>query len=284
MSVSAGSPRVPSSSPMGISRAGREGLELLAVAAAVLAALRAAGALAAFPGPRGDHVIDSEDHHGRVRRGRDRLSPDADRLHDVLLPHVRDLAREDVHARVLVPLLVLLAELDQGVDRVQARVLRERAGDYLDSIRERLDRDLLAAADARRVVPEAEGDLRRGRAPAGDDLAILDGARNDARRVLKGPLDLVDDVLRPAANQNRYRAGVLAPRDERHLVVADLLLEHELRKAEVVLRELVHVGLLDAANSVDSLLREEVLREVVNALLAEHDRRGRLLDRLDHPP
>src|SRR5213593_2148145 len=202
MSGSAGSPRVPSSSPMGIPRARREGLELLAVAAAVLAALRSAGALADVPGPRGDHVINPEDHHRGVRRRGDRLCTDADWLHDALLPHVGDLAGEDVHARVLVPLLVLLAELDQGVDRVQARVLRERARNDLDRIRERLDRDLLAAADARRVVPQAEGDLRRGRAPARDDLPVLDGARNDTRRVLEGPLDLVHDVFRPAPDQD----------------------------------------------------------------------------------
>src|SRR2546425_11915197 len=275
----------PSSPSMGIPGPFRT-LKLLPVSAAVLAAaLRATGASPASARLRGDHVVDPDDHHGRLCCGSNRLRAYADRLHDVLLPHVGDLAGEDVHAGVLAPPLVLLAELDEGVNRVEPCVLREGAGDDLHRIRERLDRDLLAAADRGRVVPQALGDLRGGRTASRDHLAVLDRARDDAERVLEGSLDLVHDVLRPAANQDRDRKRVLGARHERHLVVADLLLVHELRVPQVHLRdlielrddlparrlrELLHVGLLHPADRIDPRLREEVLRQVVNPLLAEH--------------
>ena len=105
-------------------------------------------------------------------------------------------------------------------------------------------------------------------------------------------------MFRPAADQDRNRLRVLAARDEGHLVIADLLLVDELGVAEVVLRELVelrddlparglrqllHVGLLDPPDGVDFLLREVVLREVVDAFLAEEHVRAALPDGLDHP-
>src|SRR5207247_11022249 len=77
----------------------------------------AAGAAA---GPRRDHVVDSEHHDRRVGGGRDRLTPDPDRLDHVLLLHVGDLTGEDVHAGVLVPLLVFRSE--EHTSELQSRV------------------------------------------------------------------------------------------------------------------------------------------------------------------
>ena len=110
------------------------------------------------------------------------------------------------------------------------------------------------------------------------------------------PLDLVDDVLRAAANQDRDRLRLLAARDERHLVLADLPLLDEVGMAEVLrrhvvevddelpagrLRELLHVALLRPPDRVDALLGEVVLDEVVDPLLADDDVRAHLLDRVD---
>src|SRR3990172_7952773 len=132
----------------GASHVGKLPSELFAFASALAAfAARSCGALTASARSRGDDVIDAENHHGGVRGRGDRLGTDAPRLDDVLLPHVRHLAGEDVHARVLVPLAVLLPDRDQRVNRVQARVLRERPGYDLHPVREGLDRNLLAAAD-----------------------------------------------------------------------------------------------------------------------------------------
>src|SRR5947208_3489861 len=283
--------------PLGTSWGPRVGgtSESVAVASpfAAFPALASACAARASAGPRCDDVVDAEHHDRRVRRGRVRLGTDADRLEDVLLLHVRHFAGEDVHPGVLVPLLVLLAEFDEDVDRVESRVLRKGPGNHFHGVREGLDRDLLASADGRREVAQSQGDLRRAAPAARDDLAVLDRDRHDAGRVLEGPLDLIDDVFRPAADQDRDCLRVLAARDEGHLVIADLLLVDELGVAEVVLRELVelrddlparglrqllHVGLLDPPDGVDFLLREVVLREVVDAFLAEEHVRAALAD------
>src|SRR6266571_5075720 len=293
------SPSPDGSETMGTSEApGRGPSEIFAFAPTFAAFAALAGArTGAAAGPGCDDVVNPKHHDCRVRRRGDGLAPDADGLDHVLFLHVGDLAAEDVDPRGLVPLLVLLAQLDQDVDRVQACVLREGPWDDLDGVRERLDGDLLAPTDGRREVPERQGNLHCTRTAARDDLAVLDRDRDDARRVLEGPLELVDYMLGAPAQEDRDRLRVLASRDERHLIVADFLLVHELRETEVVLRELVelrhdfaagrfrellHVRLLDAAYCIDLLLREIVLREIVDALLAEDHGRAALPHDLDH--
>src|SRR5213594_4239652 len=161
--------------------------ELLAVAPAFAAFAALAGSRAA-PAPARpgcDDVVDPKHHDRRVRRRGNGLAPDPNRLDHVLLLHVGDFAAEHVDPRRLVPLLVLLAQLDQDVDWVETRVLREGPWDDLDGIRERFDGDLLAPADSRREVAQGEGNLHRTRTAAGDDLAVLNRDRDDARRVLE---------------------------------------------------------------------------------------------------
>src|SRR5213593_1211633 len=293
------SPSPDGSETMGTSEApGRGPSEIFAFAPTFAAFAALAGArTGAAAGSGCDDVVNPKHHDRRVRRRGDGLAPDADGFDHVLLLHVGDLAAEDVDPRGLVPLLVLLAQLDQDVNRVQARVLREGPRDDLDGVRKRLDGDLLAPANGRREVAQGQGDLHRTRTAARDNLAVLDRDRYDARRVLEGPLELVDDMLGPSAQEDRDRLRVLASRDERHLVIADLLLVDLLGEAEVVLRELVelrhdlaagplrellHVRLLDPPHRVDLLLREIVLREIVDALLAEDHSRAALPHDLDH--
>src|SRR6058998_1441732 len=292
------SPSTDGSETMGTTRPPERGpSELLAVAPiAAFAALASARASAAA-GPGCDDVVNPKHHDRGVRRRGDGLAPDPDRLDHVLFLHVGDLAAEDVDPRELVPLLVLLAQLDQDVDRVQARVFREGARNDLDGVRKRLDGDLLAPAHGRREVAQGQSNLHRTRTAAGDDLAVLNRDRDYARRVLEGPLELIDHVLGASAQEDRDRLRVLAARHECHLVIANLLLVDLLGEAEVVLRELVelrhdlaagglrellHVRLLDPANSVDLLLREVVLCEIVDALLAEDHSRAALPHDLDH--
>src|SRR5881296_3458314 len=253
------SPSPDGSETMGTTRPPERGpSELLAVAPiAAFAALAGARASAAA-GPGCDDVVNPKHHDRGVRRRGDGLAPDPDRLDHVLFLHVGDLAAEDVDPRGLVPLLVLLAQLDQDVDRVQARVFREGARNDLDGVRKRLDGDLLAPAHGRREVAQGQSNLHRTRTAAGDDLAVLNRDRDYARRVLEGPLELIDHVLGASAQEDRDRLRVLAARHERHLVIANLLLVDLLGEAEVV------------------------LREIVDALLAEDHSRAALPHDLDH--
>src|SRR5436309_1646308 len=202
------SPSPDGSETMGTSGApGRGPSELLAVAPAfaALAALAGSRAASAPARPGCDDVVDPKHHDRRVRRRGDGLAPDPNRLDHVLLLHVGDFAAEHVDPRRLVPLLVLLAQLDQDVDRVETRVLREGPWDDLDGVRERFDGDLLAPADSRREVAQGQGNLHRTRTAAGDDLAVLNRDRDDARRVLEGPLELIDHMLGAPAQEDRVR-------------------------------------------------------------------------------
>src|SRR3989454_11920620 len=83
---------------------------------AAFAALAGARASAAA-GPGCDEVVNPKHHDRGVRRRGEGLAPDPARLGHRLLLHVGDLAAEDVDPRGLVPLLVLLSQLDQDVDR-----------------------------------------------------------------------------------------------------------------------------------------------------------------------
>src|SRR6266571_2544004 len=220
------SPSPDGSETMGTSEAPRKGpSEIFAFAPAFAALAALAGArTGAAAGPGCDDVVDPKHHDRGVRRRGDCLTPDPDWLDHVLFLHVGDFAAEDVDPRGLVPLLVLLAQLNQDVDRIQARVLREGPWDDLDGVRKRLDGDLLAPANGRREVAEGQGNLHRTRTAAGDDFAVLDRDRDDARRVLERPLELIDHMLGAPTQEDRDRLRVLAARHERHLVIADLFL------------------------------------------------------------
>ena len=192
---------------------------------------------------------------------------------------------------------MLLPHLDEDVDGVQTCVLGEGPGDALHGGRVGLDGDLLPSADGCGVVAELHGDLHGGGTSAGDHHAVLDGDPDDGPGVHEGPLDLVRDVLGASAYHDGDGLGLLDAGDKGHLLVLDLLELDGVGVAEIVggqLGDLVddvgsggpaeplHVGLLDTPAGVDALLGEEVLGEVVDSLLAEHDVGSGLLDLLDH--
>ena len=76
--------------------------------------------------------------------------------------------------------------------------------------------------------------------PPGTDDAVLEHARDDLERVLERALDLLGDVFGAAADQDGDRAGVLAARDEGHVLLADLALLDQGRVPQVRLGELAH--------------------------------------------
>src|SRR5947209_8124420 len=171
--------------------------------------------------------------------------------------------------------------------------------DDFERARERLDCELLSPADGRGVALEGERELDLRGSAARDRLAVLDRRGHDSKRIVQDPLDLVDHVLGAAPDQDGDRPCVLAARDERHVVRADLSLFDEVRTAqflrrEVVevrddprtgrLRELLHVALLHPANRVDAFLGEEVLGDVVDPFLTQDDVGTGRLDLIDHRP
>src|SRR5439155_15979932 len=132
-------------------------------------------------------------------------------------------------------------KFDQDIDRVEARILAERPGNDLERARERLDGELLSPADRCGVALEGERKLNLCGTAARDRLAVLDRRGDDSERVVQDPLDFVDHMLRTAPDQDGDRPGLLAARDERHVVRADLSLFDEVRTAQLLRRQAVEL-------------------------------------------
>ncbi len=100
---------------------------------------------------------------------------------------------------------------------------------------------------------------------------------------MEGSFNLIDDVIRPASDQNRYGLGVLATGDEGHTIVANLPLLHDFGLPKVGLCNLINVaydvgtgglaklldvGEFDPADSVNAFLGQVVLDKVIDTFLA----------------
>ncbi len=104
-------------------------------------------------------------------------------------------------------------------------------------------------------------------------------------------------MLSAATQNDGHGLGVLALLDEGHLVACDLPLLNQACLAQVVCSQVVnagynpspgsasqllHIALLHAPDGVDASLSQEVLGQVVNALLAEDHVGAGVCDSLDH--
>ena len=91
-----------------------------------------------------------------------------------------------------------------------------------------------------RLLREAHGDGHLHGAAAGQQLGLKHDVARHLHRVLQVALELVEDVLGAAAQQNRARLGVRALLKEAKVVVADLLdLKEPAARAHVGLVQLV---------------------------------------------
>ncbi len=106
------------------------------------------------------------------------------------------------------------AEVDERVDGVEARVLREGSGQHVDGVGERFDGELLAALDGRRFGADMVGDGDFGRACAGDHTAGVERGDDGVERVVERAFEFVDDVFGGAASDDRDGLGGRAAGDD----------------------------------------------------------------------
>ena len=111
----------------------------------------------------------------------------------------------------------------QHLGGVQPRGLGQRAGDDLEGLGVLLDGVLRQAGRALAEGGEALHELHLRGAGAGDELRVAGDGFDDVDAVVDGALDVVEVVLRRAAENERRRAGrvVLLPEDG-DAVAADL--------------------------------------------------------------
>mmetsp|Transcript_3053 Transcript_3053/g.10096 ORF Transcript_3053/g.10096 Transcript_3053/m.10096 type:complete len:259 (-) Transcript_3053:712-1488(-) len=189
--------------------------------------------------------------------------------------------------------------LRDRLDRGQTAVLRERRRHRVERLGERAHGVLLHARDAiRRLLDgDAAGDLRRA-------AAVHDGVRShqvprDADGVVQRPLRLIDHHLVPAAHEHGDRLARGAVLDDDHAVLrgSERHLLHEPRGPELLRGELLkprddptagrdrdelELDAADPANRRQLLVHQHVVRLVVEAPLANHERRAAVFALLHH--
>lgn len=126
---------------------------------------------------------------------------------------------------------------------------------------------------------------------------VLESAADDHDRVVEGPLDLVDELLSTAAEEERARLGLRAARKDVEALRTDLALLKECARAEVLRLEVIDRRLdrsanrLDCPNEIlvrnatrtkDAAVRKELRRQIANRQLEKH-REPKQLFPLDRP-
>ena len=118
---------------------------------------------------------------------------------------------------------MLGAQLGEDAHDGRAAVLDEGARDDLERLGDGAVGPLLDAVDRLGLLGQRDRDGHLGGAAAGQQARVEDDVAGHVHGVLQVALDLVEDVLGRAPQQQRARLGVLAPDDERVVLVADLV-------------------------------------------------------------
>ena len=98
-------------------------------------------------------------------------------------------------------------EFVNDVGGVEARVLRELAGDDLKTLSEGADDQLHLAADGARVLAQEVEELHLDGAAATDHRVDVEGPSHDHDGVVDGALGLGDELLGAAAQDECGRLG-----------------------------------------------------------------------------
>ena len=180
---------------------------------------------------------------------------------------------------------MLAAQGNQRVDLVQTGVLGQGLGYDLHGVGEGLDGQLLPATDGCCILSETKRQLYLWSAAAGNEHLVLHYDPHHPQGIFHRSVQLIHYVLSASSQDDGDRLGVLAFLDKGHLLVADLSLLDQACSSQILLRQvmdagdnpaasgasqLLHVALLDPAHSVDPLFGQEVLGQIIDALLAEY--------------
>mmetsp|Transcript_76262 Transcript_76262/g.123249 ORF Transcript_76262/g.123249 Transcript_76262/m.123249 type:complete len:388 (+) Transcript_76262:451-1614(+) len=257
--------------------------------------LAAAAAATLLLADAGDDVVDAQ-QHGRCFHG----CPEGLLLHR---KGVQDAQGLGVRNNSLLAVDAPAGVAGSGMARPQvshhphhvgAAVVRQTARDDLQSLRHRAVGVLAAALDGLGLLFQARGQLHLGGATAWQEPGLHDDVASHVEGVLEVALDLVEHVPGGAPQEHRAGLGILALRQEGEVLLPELLdLEHAALGAHHALGELLRaianvstchtsnavvVSLADAADAGDTALEQEVLGQVGDALLRDHQVRLHLQD------
>merc|ERR1719387_3410409 len=162
-------------------------------------------------------LVDGQDHASRFGSAGDRVLFDHNRLPHEVVVSVEDPNVNAINAEAS-PFeaagMMLLAELVQDIRRVAAAVRGEGARDALQRPREVIDDNLLLAINAARILAQESRQLELNRTAARNNLLVLVRATHDHDSVVQRAIDLVDELLRSATDDNGDCLGLRAIDEE----------------------------------------------------------------------
>lgn len=129
---------------------------------------------------------------------------------------------------------MLCAEVCQHAHRACARVLDQRSGNDLESLSHGLVRPLLHSLDALCLLTQLDRHGHLGSTTTRRQARVEHDVARNAHGILQVTLNLVEDVLGGAAEENRACFGLLALGQESEVLVANLLnLEQTAFRADI---------------------------------------------------
>lgn len=161
----------------------------------------------------------------------------------------------EIHTRPDIALAMLHAQLRQYIRRVEPRVIAQLPGDNLKGFGEGFDNRLLLPRDVRiGVLVQERTDFHLACAPASHDGVVADGTFDDHDGVVETALGFRDELLGPAAEDERTRLGGGTAFEEIESFAADLTFFEFLAGAEVLGLDVGACGGDTAARGLDDAL------------------------------
>lgn len=156
--------------------------------------------------------------------------------------HVSDASLLHVNSRRLLPHRMPLPQLRHLLDRVHARVLRQRVRHHFQRLCERPRDDSIRALQKPSPFLEFHEDLRLRSAASDQKEGFLDETAHDAERVVEGAIGFVENEVVGPAEQHADRVGGGNAGDLRDAAAVELDFLDEVGVAEFVGREGIDVG------------------------------------------
>ena len=147
-------------------------------------------------------IVDSDEHSRSFVSGRDSTLFDRQRLQYACSHHVPDLAIQYIESGSHVALVLSVTNVNESIDRIHSRILRERSGERFERVAKRLDRQLFAFANSLGMLSKVFGEHDFDRASPREHLPCFDSQFEYVEAVVENPLHLFVDVFRPPTKED----------------------------------------------------------------------------------
>ena len=237
--------------------------------------------------------IDTEHESSRLDSSLDGLGLDDVRLPELGLGVVNKLALDTIdtpgetRVRVVIINGVLHTQLGDNADGLGTTVLRESAGNDLESLGSGLEGQLLGTGDVLGGLGKGARESHLSGTTTGENAGVKHDVAHDSHGVLEVTVNLLEHILGGTAEEDGAGLRVLAADDVSEVLITDLLhLEETAASTDIGLLEVagvvddssangtsdtVVIGLTDTAEHGDVGLAEVVRGKLRDTLLSEDE-------------